>query len=69
MTNYQKLWLGELQLFNGGESSLFVVNYRETSFVEAQIKYINLQSKTQKAAIALWYASGQLPKLVQSIAE
>jgi outer membrane protein TolC len=51
---------GERQLFRTGESSLFLVNRREVSFINAQIKLIELLSKNQKAALMSDYALGIL---------
>lgn len=55
-----RLLEGERQLFQVGESSLFLVNAREISFVNAQVKYIELLSKNQSAGLETSYALGIL---------
>ena len=40
--NYNTLYKSESTLFNIGESSLFLLNYREQELINAQIKIINL---------------------------
>jgi outer membrane protein TolC len=55
--NYLRLRDGELQRFENGESSLFLINSRETKYIEAQIKLISLRSKyEQQKAELLWSA-------------
>ncbi len=58
--DYLGLLNGERQLFNGGESSLFLVNSRELGYINAQIKLIELLSKNQKAQLKTAYALGIL---------
>lgn len=52
---YEKLYLAERQLFNVGESSLFMLNAREKSFLEAQLKQIELTNKTMRIGHELNY--------------
>lgn len=59
--DYRKLWQGELQMFRGGESSLFLVNYRETSYIKAQEKYIALMAKNRKAVLKSNFALSVFP--------
>lgn len=47
--NFEKLVSAEQILFNTGESSIFLINYREQSLIKAKLKMINLSAK-QKAA-------------------
>jgi outer membrane protein TolC len=55
--NYLRLRDGDLQRFENGESSLFLINSRETKYIEAQIKLISLRSKyEQQKAELLWSA-------------
>lgn len=56
-----KLLNGERQMFNAGESSLFMVNSRESSYIKTQLKYIQLLAKNHKASLAANYAFGLLP--------
>ena len=44
--------------FENGESSLFLVNSRERSLIEAQIKQAEIKSKYAKAKVQLQWASG-----------
>ncbi len=58
--DYNGLLDGERQLFNNGESSLFLVNSRELGFINAQIKLIELVTKNKNAVLKLNYALGNL---------
>jgi len=57
---YRQLALAERLLFEGGESSLFLINAREISYLSAQGKYIEFLAKTQKAALSEKYVIGAL---------
>lgn len=56
--NQQALVRAEVAKFQLGESSLFLLNSRETKFIDFQIKLEELRSKQQKALAKLWYAAG-----------
>lgn len=56
--NQQTLLRAEQQRFELGESSLFLVNTRETKLIDMQIKLEELRSKYQKAVAELYYAAG-----------
>lgn len=58
--NYERLWLSEKQLFDSGESSLFMINSREMSYINSQIKLNEIKNKTQKSALELEYNFGVL---------
>ncbi len=58
--DYNGLLNGERQMFNAGESSLFMVNSRELGYINAQVKLVELLSKNHKAALAARYALGIL---------
>ena len=58
--DYSVLLAGERQKFDIGESSLFLVNSRETSYIQAQIKLIDIQTKNRKASLVSRYALGIL---------
>ena len=58
VNNYQRLLSAELLNFQTGESSLFLVNTRETKLIEARAKLLELQVKYQKAKINLLWAAG-----------
>ena len=56
--NQQILVQAEVSKFQLGESSLFLVNSRETKLIDLLIKLEELRSKHQKALANLWYAAG-----------
>ncbi len=56
--NYTLLVKGEQKLFDAGESSLFLVNYRELNFIKTQLKFIELITKRQEAELKIKYALG-----------
>lgn len=58
--DYERLWKSEKQLFNSGESSLFMINSREMSYINAQIKLNEVINKNQKAALDVEYSLGLL---------
>ncbi len=60
--NYEKLWLSEKKMFDLGESSLFMINAREMSYMTSQIKLNDLRNKYIKAGLEVEYAKGQLGK-------
>lgn len=59
VNNYQKLRDGEIRKFENGESSLFLINSRESKLLEAQIKQANLVAKFEKELAQLLYSSGK----------
>ncbi|MCK6648208.1 MAG: TolC family protein [Bacteroidia bacterium] len=58
--NYEKLWQSEKKLFDSGESSLFMINSRESSYINAQLKLNEIIYKNKKAALDAEYSFGQL---------
>lgn len=58
--NYQRLLLGERKKFEIGESSVFMVNKRESSLLKSQIKAIQLKEKLQVSYVDLLYKLGIL---------
>jgi hypothetical protein len=60
VSDYERLLNGERQMFDAGESSLFMVNTRESGFIQTQLKYIQLLTKNHKAELALNYNLGIL---------
>lgn len=60
VSDYFRLFQGELTKFNVGESSVFLLNKREVGYIEAQLKYIELLTKNHKAELAANYALGLL---------
>ncbi len=59
-TNYQLLLRNEELKFTQGESSLFLVNSRETKLIELLQKRLALSAKWYKAKYALQWAAGKL---------
>ena len=43
--NYDKLFLSENTLFRIGESSVFMINYRESSLIKSQLKAVEIYEK------------------------
>lgn len=60
LLNYQTLQRGEETRFFNGESSLFLVNSRETKKLEAQQKLIEVKAKFLKTLAGLQWATGVL---------
>lgn len=58
--DYLGLLNAEREIFNSGESSLFLVNARETGYIQAQIKLIELLSKNRAASLEALHALGVL---------
>ncbi len=58
--NYQTLVQAENTKYLNGESSLFVINSRESSALDAFEKLIDIENKIQKNKIALQFAMGRL---------
>jgi len=60
VNDYGALLEGERQLFNGGESSLFMINSREIGFINAELKMVELVTKNRLAILKTQHAIGQL---------
>ena len=60
VANYQALLDAEIEKFNLGESSIFLLNSREQKLIDAQLKLTALRGKFFKSRIALEWAAGQL---------
>jgi outer membrane protein TolC len=60
---YEQLLEAEKQIFNAGESSLFMINAREISYLNAKIKWIELQVKNQKAILNAYHSLGIIQSL------
>jgi len=60
VTNYEQLWLSEKKLFETGESSLFMINSRETGYINAKIKLNEIKNKYHKSTLEAKYSFGQL---------
>lgn len=60
VNNYERLWQYEKRLFSMGESSLFMINAREMSYLSARIKLNEIINKNKKAALDVEYTLGLL---------
>lgn len=58
INNQEILLAGELQKFDLGESTLFIINTRETKLIDMRIKRENLIANYQKAVAELYYKAG-----------
>lgn len=58
--NYNSLLEGEKQKFTAGESSLFLINSRESNLIKARLKQNKLTSKYRIALTGMEWATGQL---------
>lgn len=58
--NYEQLWRAEQRLFDSGEGSLFMINSREMSYIQARIKLNEMTNKSRIAALDTEYAYGLL---------
>jgi len=56
--NYGRMFSAEKRRFESGESSLFIVNARETSLIEAQLKLVSLLAKYNVSQVGVGYAAG-----------
>jgi hypothetical protein len=60
IANYERLLKGERMKFDNGESSIFLINSRENSKLEAEIKQIELIAAFGRSVGALNWSSGNL---------
>jgi outer membrane protein TolC len=58
VANQRRLVQAEQQRFSLGESSLFLINTRESKLIDLSVKLEELRTKYQKALAGLWYAAG-----------
>ena len=58
--NYDKLLQAERQKFDNGESSVFLVNARELSLIQAEVSYVSLGAKYQQSYIKRQWVQGIL---------
>lgn len=52
---YEQLYKAEVNLFEMGESSLFMINSREKAYLDSQLKFIELLAKSMSAGHELQY--------------
>lgn len=58
--NYRRLLEAERQKFDNGESSLFIVNSRESKLIEAELKLAKMRSMFMKEKASFQWANGTL---------
>ncbi len=58
--NFTRLYQGERLRFETGESSLFLLNARQSKVLETAQKLVELKAKWQKAYVSLLWSSGTL---------
>ena len=51
---------GEIKLFQGGESSLFMVNSRESMFIKSQLNLIDYHVRKEISVLKTIYTTGKL---------
>jgi len=56
--NYEDLLAAEVLNFQNGESSVFLINSRESKLIEARLKLMAFEVKYQKAKAVLYWAAG-----------
>jgi len=56
----RRLVFGELERFRNGESSIFVINARETNLVAASVKLAEMEAKYAKAIAYLYWSAGTI---------
>ena len=61
-TSYEALSIAETRMFDLGESSLFMINAREMSYISSATKYIESLGKLNKSALSERYIRGDLGK-------
>jgi outer membrane protein TolC len=56
--SYKQLVEGEQDLFDLGESTVFLINMREINYINAQMKLLETQAKTLKSYLSVRYLQG-----------
>jgi len=54
------LFEAEKRMFEQGESSLFLVNARELTYIQAKLKYLEVLTKCQQAALSYEFSLARL---------
>ncbi len=60
VTDTKRLVEAEQQMFDAGESSLFLLNAREMSYIQARLKLVECIAKSQQAYVSLLYSLAAL---------
>jgi outer membrane protein TolC len=56
----KRLLDAEIMMFEIGESSLFLINARETAYIQSKLKFIECIAKNQQAFLTMQFAMAQL---------
>jgi outer membrane protein TolC len=56
--SYKQLVEGEQDLFDLGESTVFLINMREINYINAKMKLLETQAKTIKSYLSVRYLQG-----------
>jgi outer membrane protein TolC len=60
VSDSKRLLDAEKTMFEGGESSLFLINARETAYIQAKLKLVEALAKNQQAFLSLQFATARL---------
>lgn len=60
---YEQMLNAERKLFNLGESSLFLINAREQSYINSLVKLTEIVAKNRIAYFSIFYFAGQMEKI------
>lgn len=60
VSNYRNLVLAEQKLFDIGEGSLMMLNYREIALLQTELKWVEKVSSSKTAELKILYAIGKL---------
>lgn len=60
VNNFGQLYAAEVERWRNGESTVFLINTRETKLQESTLKLIDLQGKMQKSIVQYLYDAGNL---------
>ena len=65
VAQYKQLYEAEIILFNSGESSLFMVNLREQTYLQSTLKWIDITAKYNQALCQTHYYGGRMIALAE----
>jgi outer membrane protein TolC len=60
--SYKQLVEGEQDLFDLGESTVFLINMREINYINAKMKLLETQAKTIKSYLSVRYLQGEFTR-------
>ncbi len=65
VAQYKQLYEAEITLFISGESSLFMVNLREQTYLQSTLKWIDIAAKYNQALCQTHYFGGRMISLAE----